>query len=321
MSALGRYLFLILVLIGLVDCKRHKKPSLSGEDPVEVSDFIDFFPTVPLPFQFTEKDLDKKDKDSLLISYKVFTQFVPDSLLSKSFGKGVKPKIYPMGKVKVPKEESYLFTKAILGSRKIAFLLCFDKKENFIAGMPILIPDQNNATQQISGLDKKLSVFKTVQRKNPDSSVNEGKEVFILNSEAKNFTLILTDQLEDKPTEIINPIDTLSRKNKLSADYTTDKMNLVSIRDGRKPDRFNFFIHFEKSKGECIGELKGEARLKSPTVAEYRTGADPCILQFSFTPYAVTIKEIEGCGSHRGLKCVFEGTYPRKKVFVKKIKR
>ena len=308
-------------MIGLVDCKRHKKPSLSGEDPVEVSDFIDFFPSVALPFQFTEKDLDKKDGDSSLISYKIFTQFVPDSLLAKNFGKGVRPRIYPMGRVKMAKEESYLFAKVIYGNKNIAFLLCFDKKQNFIAGMPLLIPDQNNATQQISGLDKKFSIFKTVQRKNSDSSVSEGKEVFILNSETKNFMLILTDQLDERPTEIINPIDTLPRKNKLSADYSTDKMNLVSIRDARRPDRLNFYIHIEKLKGECIGEIKGEARLRSPTMAEYRTGADPCVLLFNFNSSSVSIKEIEGCGSHRGMKCVFEGTYPRKKITVKKNKR
>ena len=320
MSAL-RYFFLFLVLATLVDCKRHKKPSLSGEDPVEIRDFIDFFPAVPLPYQFTDKYLQKKEKDSLLISYKVFTQFIPDTLLIKNFGKGVKPKIYPMGKVEMPEQESYLFAKAISGSKRIAFLVCFDKKEQFIAGMPVLSPDQNAATQQISGIDRRFSIFKTVQRKNSDSSVSEGKEVYILNNEAKNFMLILTDQLEDKPTELINPIDTLPRKNKLSADYSTGKMNLVSIRDGHKSDRLNFFIHFEKNNGECTGELKGEARVRSSTLAEYRTGADPCVLQFIFTSSTVTLKEIEGCGSHRGPKCFFEGSYVRKKVIVKKRKK
>ena len=321
MSVFRRYLFFFLVVATFGDCKRHKKVSLSGEEPVEVSDFIDFFPAVPLPYQFTEKELEKKDKDSLLINYKVFTQFVPDSLLIKNFGKGIKPKIYPMGKAKVAGEESYLFAKAIYGSKKIAFLICFDKKEKFITGMPMLIPDQNAATQQISGIDKKLSIYKTVQRKNADSSVNEGKEVYILNTEAKNFTLILTDQLEDKPTELINPIDTLPRKNKLSADYSTGKMNLVSIRDARRSNRLNFFVHFEKQNGECVGELKGEANLRSATIAEYRTGADPCVLQFIFTSYSVTIKEIEGCGLHRGSHCVFEGSYPRKKLITKKNKK
>ncbi|MGZ8551461.1 MAG: hypothetical protein ACXWV2_12395 [Chitinophagaceae bacterium] len=90
-------------------------------------------------------------------------------------------------------------------------------------------------------------------------------------------------------------------------------MNLVSFRDGRRNDRLSFFIHFEKNNGECTGELKGEAIIKSPTLAEYREGGDPCILQFRFTSSSVVVKELEGCGSRRGLRCSFDGTYPRKK--------
>jgi hypothetical protein len=69
-----------------------------------------------------------------------------------------------------------------------------------------------------------------------------------------------------------------------------------------------------------VGELKGEATMKSLTVAEYHSNGDPCVLQLSFTPSTVTIKEMEGCGSHRGVHCVFEGTFVRKKETVKKKK-
>lgn len=124
--------------------------------------------------------------------------------------------------------------------------------------------------------------------------------------------LIMTDALIDKVTELINPIDTLPRKHKLSADYGPGKMNLVSIRDGRKNDRLSFFVHFEKNNGECTGELKGEAFFKSPTVAEYREDGDPCILTFTFTSSSVTLKE-ENCGSRRGMKCSFDGSFGRRK--------
>jgi hypothetical protein len=45
----------------------------------------------------TDTALNKKEKDSLLIADKIFAQFVPDSVLTKVFGKNAKPKIY-MGK-------------------------------------------------------------------------------------------------------------------------------------------------------------------------------------------------------------------------------
>lgn len=313
-------MFFLAALTLLAGCKHKKKPLLSGEEPVAVNDFIDFFPEVKLPFQFADTDLVKKESDSLRISFKVFSQFVPDSALSRIFGKGVKPQFFPMGKVSVPNQETYVFVKSVSSGRYSGLLVCFDKKKNFIALMPVLEPDQNSLTQQVSGMDKKLSVYKIIRRKNSDGTVNEGKDVYILNSAARNFMLILTDPLDDHPSVLINPIDTLSRKNKLSADYTAGKSNLVSIRDGRKPNRILFFIHFEKNYRECIGELKGEAVLKSSTIAEFRSNNDPCVLQLFFTPATVTIKELEGCGSHRGVHCVFEGKFFRKKEISKKKK-
>jgi hypothetical protein len=302
-------LFLVLIIL-LAGCKSKKK-SLSGDEPVEISDFIEFFPDTKLPYQVADSTLLKKENDSLLISYKVFTQFVPDSVLSQVFGKNVKPKIYPLAKNEG--DETYLFAKGIAGNKRAALVLGFDKKNKFIAAMPLLNLDQSSATRQTGNIDTRYTITKMVYRKNADGSVVEGKDVYVLNSGANSFMLIMTDALDDKVTELTNPIDTFSRKQKYTADYGSSKMNLVSIRDGRRSDRLSFFIHFEKNNGECTGELKGEAIIKSPTVAEYREGGDPCILQFRFTSSSVVIKELEGCGSRRGLRCSFDGIYPRKK--------
>jgi len=303
----GLFLFLFILLAA---CKS-KKVSLSGDEPVEIGDFIDFFPDTNLPYQVADSNLLKKEKDSLLISHKVFTQFVPDTILHKIFGKDATPKIYPMGKV--IGDETYLFAKALSGNKRTALVLSFDKKDQFIAAMPLLNLDQSSATQQAGIMDNRYTLTKIVSRKNADGSISEGKDVYVLNNEAKNFMLIMTDALDDKVTELTNPIDTVSRKQKFTADYGTGKMNLVSIRDGRKNDRLSFFIHFEKNNGECTGELKGEAIIKSASLAEYREAGDPCILQFRFASGSVTVKEVGGCGSRRGLRCSFDGTYPRKK--------
>jgi hypothetical protein len=53
--------------------------------------------------------------------------------------------------------------------------------------------------------------------------------------------------------------------------------------------------------------------MKSATLAEYREAGEPCSLQFSFTSSSVTVKEVGGCGSRRGLRCSFNGVYSRKK--------
>ena len=309
---------LIIALTMLTGCKHKRQHSLSGDEPVEVSDFIGFFQPVQLSYQITDSIFSQKEKDSLLISYKVFTQFVPDSTMSKMYGKGMKPKIYPLGKVEVPGAETYLFVKTVANDKKAVFILSFDNKKQFIAAMPALQPDNNKATMQSVVMDKKYTITKTVLQKNADGTMSEGKDVYVFNAEAKNFVLIMTDALNDKVTELINPIDTLPRKNKLSADYVNGKMNMVSVRDGRRSGRISFFIHFEKNNGDpiaigCSGELKGEAILRSPTTAEYREAGDPCVLKFIFSKTSVTLKEEEGCGSRRGLKCSFDGSFARKK--------
>ena len=307
----------MLALIIIAGCKQKKKPLLSGDEPVEVSDFIEFFQPLKLSYQLSDTILQKKEKDSLLISYKIFTQFVPDSVLKKVYGKGVKPKIYALGKAEASKAETYLFVKTVASDNKAVFILAFDKKQQFMASIEALKPDNNKATLQTVTMDRRFTITKTVSLRNADGSLSEGKDVYSLNAEAKNFTLVMTDALNDKVTELINPIDTLPRKNKLSADYAPAgggrKMNLVSVRDGRGNGRITFFIHFEKNNGECTGELKGEALLKSPTTAEYRVAGDPCVLKFIFSSNSVTLKEVEGCGSRRGLDCAFDGSFARKK--------
>lgn len=313
MRLFSKLLLVLSLIIGLGSCKGKKKISLSGDDPVEVSDFIEFFLPLNPPVQFSDSSLAKKEKDSLLISYKIFTQFVPDSVLRKVYAKGVKPKIYALGKTVVPKAEQYLFVKTMSADRRAYFLLAFDEKEQFIAGMPLLRPDKLSTTLQSVTLDRKYAITNTIARKNRDGTISEGKEVYVLNVAAKNFMLIMTEALEDKITELINPIDTLSRKHKWSADYTNGKMNLVSVRDGRKNDRITFFVHFEKDNGACTGELKGEAIIKSSNTAEYKEEGDPCRLKFIFSSNSVTLKEEEGCGSRRGLKCSFDGSFARKK--------
>lgn len=310
MILLRKYGLFFLAFVFLVSC-RSKKVTLSGDEPVEIVDFIDFFPDTRLPFQVADSTLLRKENDSLLISQAVFTQFVPDSVLSGFFGKKVKPAIYPLGKA--GSEEPYLFVKAISGNKRLALVLAFDKDDQFIAAMPLLSLDQSVATSQIGVMDARYTITKSVARKNKDGSVSEGKDVYVLNSAARDFMLIMTDAPDDKPTELVNPIDTLSRRQKYTADYGSGKMTLFSFRDGRRSDRLTFFIHFEKDNGACTGELKGEAIIKSPTIAEYSEGGDPCRLQFKFTSTTVTVKELEGCGSRRGLRCSFNGTYSRKK--------
>lgn len=312
MNATRLLICCIITGLFLVSCKEKKKVSLSGEEEVVIADFIDFFPSLETPYRLADTTLLKKDNDSLSIGIKVLKQFVPDSVVNKLFGKNANPKIYPIGKVEGA--EQYIFIKTVAGTTRNAFIIAFDKKNNFLSALPFLKNDNLRTTEQHSVLDEKMTIFKNIVRKNADGTSSDGKDVYAYNSSSKEFMLILTDALDIKEKELINPIDTLSVKQKYTADYGSGKSNLISFRDGRSKDKLSFFIHVEKNNGDCTGELKGEARMKNATTAEYRQPGDPCSLEFKFTATTVTIKEIEGCGARRGLRCSFDGVYPRKKA-------
>ncbi len=74
-----------------------------------------------------------------------------------------------------------------------------------------------------------------------------------------------------------------------------------------------FFIHIEKNNGECTGELKGEATMKSASVAEFHSNGNLCAIRLTFTSSSVTVKEIEACGSFRGVRCLFDGVFKKKR--------
>jgi len=308
-----KMLILLLLPLLLADC-RGKKTSLADDDEIDIESFIDFFDELKLPYQVMDTMLTRKPSDSSLISYKIFTQFVPDSVLSQPFGKTVKPKIYPLGKASVKKSETYLFVKLMSPLKKAVYVFAFDKDEKFIAAMPMLVLDKSPATTQTAVMDSKFSITTNTQRKATDGTATELKNVYVLNADAAAFTFILTDAGQMGVAEdIINPIDTLPKKHKFAGDYMKDKKNFISVRDGRNDKEILFFAHFEKMDGECVGELKGNAQLNGAKTAVYRATGNPCVLEFTFGTSSVSMKELEACGSYRDITCFFEGSYPRKK--------
>jgi hypothetical protein len=307
-----RLVLLILALTFLFSCKS-KKPSLAGDETVEVEDFIDSFEELKLPFLVSDTALRKKSKDTILIGHKILVQFVPDTLFTRDFGKSVKPRFFPMGRVSQKGQETYLFLKASTTAKQVGYILSFDKDLNYKAGMSFVNSSNERNTRYEGGMDKRYSIIKNKLRRERDGQVYYQKNVYVYNN-AGVYTLILTETNESASTaEIYNPIDTFPRKHKYAADYVSSKRNFISFRDSKRPGTLLFFVHFERNKGECKGELKGEADFIKPNLAHYREAGDPCVLEFSFTASRVNMKELEGCGNHRGIKCFFEGTYPKKK--------
>ncbi|MFT3824717.1 MAG: hypothetical protein QM731_12385 [Chitinophagaceae bacterium] len=306
-----KYLLILLpFFILFVACKGGKKTSLKDDDKVDVADFISFFPDMALPVRLADTSL-KKQNDSALIGYRVFTQFVPDSVLSNVFGKGVHPKLYAIGKTAEKGKETYLFFKAVSGSKRAGYMACFDDKQKYLNAMPLVTSGFDTYTSAYGMLDNKFQITTYREKKNGNNKSFK-KNVYIYNGGANEFTLIFTEPNEEMTNEVINPIDTLPRKSKFAGDYVQSKNNYVSVRDGKNASEVLFFIHFEK-EGDCNGELKGTARFISPTVAQYVQSGNPCVVELSFAGNRVTLKEKGGCGTYRGIKCFFEGGFPKKK--------
>lgn len=306
-----KYLFWLPVCLLLFSACKNKKVSLTDGEEVKVTDFIEFFPEATLPFRIADTTLLQKTTDSLLIGNTIFHKFIPDSVLTMDFGKSTKPKLYAMGRAKEKGKETYLFFKAVLASKRVGYLACFNEDDQFLRAMP-LVRTGGNYTSSYGVLDKKFQITTYHETRHRDDLTFK-RNVYFYNNTTSEFTLILTEPNEEIIQNVINPIDTLAAKHKLAGEYVKDKRNFISIRDGKNASEILFFVHFEKNNGDCKGELKGTARLISAKTAQYQESGNPCALEFTFSSNRVVMKETGGCGSWRDIKCFFEGSYPKKK--------
>ena len=306
---------LALICLTIVCCN-NKKSDVVNENGFSYEGFTKKFSKTTLPYQLSDTSL-FKTKDSAVLKAKTLTGFISDSLKNKLFGRTSKVKYIALCKFQRPTGETYFIVKGVNGNRRAVFLLVFDKNAQFATTLTFLNPIEPRLSQ-VTSIDKSFSVSINRVRKKLKGAPTTSRNVYQYSSEKRKFQLILTDAQGEDFAGIINPIDSFSKKNKLSGDYIKNNRNFISIRDGRRPNQLLTFIHLENENG-CSGEFKGELLLASSNTAIYRHGGDPCVLSFKFTPPFVTLREDEGCGSYRGLDCLFEGSF-RKKLH-RKLKR
>jgi len=305
----------ILLLLILGGCKE-KKIDFSGDVPVKEKDFIAAFKPLPLPYSLLDTNINSS-ADSLSMGIKVLQQFIPDSAFTIILGKNRKVTIKPVGKIKKEKE-NYLLTLISTKSESKLVVFVLDAKSKFLGVKELMSSkDREDGYQHAVSINKEPT-FILVKEKTIKETTLFTRTGWVYNN-AGFFMVVITDSNEDpKKQQIINPIDTLPRKNKWSGDYIKDKKSYVSIRDGKDLNSYTFFIHFEKNEGACIGELKGTMKVKSATTAIYTANADPCIIDFNFEGSEVTVKEQGSCGNHRGIKCFFNDSFQKKRELKQK---
>src|SRR5437868_909297 len=84
---MNKYLLLIVLPALLFSCKSKKTSLAENDEKVDISEFVEFFQPLKLPYQVTDTLLRRKEADASVINYKIFTRLVPDTVISRYFGK------------------------------------------------------------------------------------------------------------------------------------------------------------------------------------------------------------------------------------------
>lgn len=301
----------LLLLFAFVGCK-DKPVDLSGDTPVRISDLMAVFPKITLPYVVADTNL-QKTTDTVIIGYKAFTQFFPDSSLTTIIGNNRKVVIHPVGLIEKEKE-NYLLV--LFTVKKVSHLAVFvtDKKNKFLAAKHLLSSARTDDYVHSVSINKEPTFLVSQEKTVKDNQLMYTRAGWVYSS-AGYFMVVVNDSNEDSRRKevIINPLDSLARKNKFSGDYAQDKKNFISLRDGKTSATYLFFIHFEKEEGSCTGEIKGEMKMKDVNTAQFKQNGDPCIIDFNFEERKITLKEQGSCGNHRGIKCFFNDAFIKKR--------
>ncbi len=314
---MNKWIGALLILL-IFSCKE-KQIDLSGDVPLNQKDFFGIFKPLSLPYSVSDTNIDKS-ADTITIGIKAFLQFFPDSAFTTITGKNRKFIIHPIGKIEKEKEHYYL---VIISQQKLKQLAVFvtDKKNKFLGAKELLQNEYNDEYSHSLSINKEPTFLISKEKMVKDNQLQFSRAGWVYN-DVGIFMVVINDSNEDpKKSDVINPLDTLPKKNKFSGDYIKDKKNYVSIRDGKDLNNYAFFVHFERNEGSCIGELKGILQMKKPTRGVFNENGDPCIIDFIFEGNEITLKEQGSCGNHRGIKCFFNDSFVKKKEPKQKLQK
>jgi hypothetical protein len=300
-------------LLLMAACQSSHRPAGPNRHATSFTELLALFPQGQLPYQVNPDSLRKPLSDSVRLLPEVVARFFPDSIWAKTFpGAGVH--VFPQVAIAYD-HGHFLVIRVQQGNRVASYLCYFDRKDRFHQALRLcyLTPDDQTDVYE-SKIDRKGVITLDHHIHTPDQRSILRENVFALNPEG-NFMLVLTNangalSLED----LYNPIDTLPAHHAFSGDYVKDDVSIVSIRDGKNKQSFRFFIHFYDPATRCGGELEGVGRFLNRNTGTYKDDSGPCAIDFHFTNGRVRIEEVGGCGAYRGIQCLFNGTYIKKKL-------
>ncbi len=298
-------------LIAIFACGE-KKLDLTGASPLKAKDFLSIFPVISGNYLIADSNFTNVS-DSNKIGLKAINQFIPDTVTVKYIGKEKSPHFYPVGRI-IKEKETYLLVNIVLKHKVEMVVFVLDTKSTHYLASKFLIDNttEDDYVHSLS-INKEPTFLLSQEKAGKENLIQFSRSGWVYTS-GVGFMIVINDSNESpSKSAIINPIDTLPHKNKLSGDYTQDKRNFISVRDGKNISTYTFFMHFEKNEATCIGELKGEFKMKDASHGIYTFNGDPCVIDFIFDENQISVKETGSCGNHRGIKCFFDDQFTRKR--------
>ena len=308
-----RYLSNLLILLALIGCAE-TKTDLSGNTPLKINDFNAAFKNIDLPIRINDTNL-VSFTDTIKIGRKALSQFLPDSVVDVIAPKLVKnSSIFTVGKIE-KETEYYLLLNNKDAKKQTVSVIAFSKKNVFLGYQILTQFDLTQKGSQFYGktllINKEPTFLIEENKLDPEQRLTHEKKGWAYTEQG--FKLIYLDaNIKPEQKAILNPIDTLPTINTFSGDYARDKKNFISLRDFGNANKYQFFLHFEKKEGTCVGELKGLLNFNK-NQATYSDKGDPCTIQFTITGNIIKIKEDGNCGNHRNMTCYFNDSYAKKR--------
>jgi hypothetical protein len=308
-----RYLSNLLILLALIGCAE-TKTDLSGNTPLKINDFNAAFKNIDLPIRINDTNL-VAFTDTVEIGRKALAQFLPDSVVDAIAPKVLKnASIFTVGKIE-KETEYYLLLNNKDAKKQTVSVITFSKKNVFLGYQILTQFDLTQKGSQFYGktllINKEPTFLIEENKLDPEQGLTHEKKGWAYTEQG--FRLIYLDaNIKPAQKAILNPIDTLPTLNIYSGDYARDKKNFISLRDFGDANKYQFFLHFEKKEGSCVGELKGLLNFNK-NQATYSEKGDPCTIQFTITGNIIKIKEDGNCGNHRNMTCYFNDSYDKKR--------
>ncbi|TAF54523.1 MAG: hypothetical protein EAZ62_03390, partial [Sphingobacteriia bacterium] len=239
--------FLFLLLSTCVWACQDKAIDYSGNTPLPAKTFAAVFPLVQNNWTMADTAWVSLP-DSPVLGYPLLKQYFPDTAFQG--WRLSTTKFFPVGRIEKEKE-TYFLLAAKEGKKQGLLVLVCNEKMQFLGAKSLMDNQHKDEYRRMVSINKEPTFLLSQEKKGPREETLFTRTGWVFNN-AGFFMVVIKDSNEDPTkTKVINPLDTLPRKQKLSGDFGKKPDQLLSIRDGKDPQHYQFFLSINKAGSSC----------------------------------------------------------------------